>query len=448
MDELDKLLEDLEDAYTNDALTEELADEIQQKIEEILDRIEQMLEDAKQRYEFPYDFLVDGIYYRVTSDTALTVEAMYGLTASPYSDIIIIPATVTNENITYTVTSVGGTPFSEGKITSITLPSSITAIGDESFADCSSLTTIICEWDAPGSVSASEGSFAGIYSTATLYVPLGTIAAYQASAPWNMFDDIEEYDIVDGALKYSIKNGSAELTAEQDTGLSGSVAVVENIVSDGVVYKVTSLAYQAFLSCEQIKTITLPNTITDISMYAFRYCKGLESVNIPKGVTIIEQGVFDQCESLVTFTIHDNITSVGWGAFSGCLALTELVIGSSVTNLYDWAFAHCAALKSITSLNPTPPTAETEYVFCDVDRESCILYVPKGAKEAYSTADVWKGFYHIVEIDETGIDSITFDGTEVEGFYNLSGVRVNTPTKGNVYIVRYSDGSRRKVLLK
>ncbi len=448
LEELTSLLQELEDAYNNGTLDEKFAEEIRAKLAEIKEKIEQMLEDAKQRHEFPYDFLVDGIYYKITSSSSLTVEALYGLTSSPYSDIIIIPSTVTNENVTYTVTSVGGSPFPEGSITSITLPSSITSVGEGSFSNCSSLTTVVCEWEDPSKVSVSESSFEGIYHTATLYIPLGTVSVYQASAPWNLFDDIEEYDVLNGSLKYSVKNGGAELMTEQDTSLSGSVVVAENVVSNGVAYKVTSLAYQAFLSCDQITSITLPNTVTNISSYAFRYCKGLESVNIPDGVTIIDQGVFDQCESLLTIDFPDNVTSIGWGSLSGCSALAEVTLRTKVTYVYDYAFAHCYMLKSFTSLNPEPPVAE-ERVFYDTDQKSCTLYVPKGAKEAYSTADVWKDFYNIVELGSSdGIEGVATDGKEVEGVYNLSGVRVNTPVKDNVYIIRYSDGTTKKLYVK
>jgi hypothetical protein len=80
--------------------------------------------------------------------------------------------------------------------------------------------------------------------------------------------------------------------------------------------------------------------------------------------------------------------------------------------------------------------------------DAVTLYVPTGSKEAYANANEWKKFTHIEEYDVTGIrqNSIQNDNA-VTGYYNLQGQRITKPQSG-VVIVRYNDGTSRKMLIK
>jgi hypothetical protein len=91
--------------------------------------------------------------------------------------------------------------------------------------------------------------------------------------------------------------------------------------------------------------------------------------------------------------IGNGVTSIGDYAFSFCSSLTSVVIPNNVTSIGNRAFYSCNNLKSITSLNPTPPA--TSYLpFSNYD---ATLYVPFGAKAAYSEAEYWKEFTNIEE---------------------------------------------------
>lgn len=81
---------------------------------------------------------------------------------------------------------------------------------------------------------------------------------------------------------------------------------------------------------------------------------------------------------------------------------------------------------------------ETPATICYItfDNYTATLYVPIGAKEAYQTADYWKKFTNIVEMDFTGIEDIPADDAVRGGkdvYYDLNGRVVNNPTKG-IYI--------------
>lgn len=87
-------------------------------------------------------------------------------------------------------------------------------------------------------------------------------------------------------------------------------------------------------------------------------------------------------------------------------------------------------------------------VFYDVDKKNCTLYVPRGTEQDYFLADVWGDFENIVEFDATGIDKTTTsaDVKEVSRF-SADGQRLAVPVKG-LNIVKYSDGTVRKVVVK
>ena len=98
-----------------------------------------------------------------------------------YSGDIVIPATVTYNNITYKVTSLQEFCF-EGcsSLTSITLPSGITSLGDDCFSGCYSLTSVLCLAVEPPSCTSSV-----IDNTKRLYVPKESVEKYKQSAAWN-----------------------------------------------------------------------------------------------------------------------------------------------------------------------------------------------------------------------------------------------------------------------
>ncbi len=119
----------------------------------------------------------------------------------------------------------------------------------------------------------------------------------------------------------------------------------------------------------------------------------------------------------------------------------------SVTSIGSYAFGGCSEMTAIYSLNPEPPTCSS-YVFYNVRTSTCKLYVPNGSEDAYSTASQWKDFKIIVEKDMTPVNSITADGNaEAVGYYTTDGKQIPSLQRG-INIVRYSDGSAKKVLVK
>jgi len=104
------------------------------------------------------------------------------------------------------------------------------------------------------------------------------------------------------------------------------------------------------------------------------------------------------------------------------------------------------SFKLIT-LCATPPTCSYD-AFNGIDKQKCTLYVPKNSLEAYKAADYWKDFYNIEEGDPTGISLPSSNGTDnVVRRYDTNGRMTDKPFNG-LNILKMSDGTTRKVIVK
>ena len=232
---------------------------------------------------------------------------------------------------------------------------------------------------------------------------------------------------------------------------------------------ITSINYGAFLDCSGLTSLTLPDGITSIGSRAFYGCSGLTSLTLPAGITSIGDDTFYGCSGLTSLTLPAGITSIGEYAFSGCSGLTSLTLPAGITSIDKYAFSGCSGLTSLTLPAGITWIGESAFSYCSgltsiyeyaekVPRigryafegcasRKCTLYVPKGTYDNYRLSE-FGYFENIVEFDATGIDKTT-TSTDVEEVsrYSLNGQRLVGPTKG-LNIVKYSDGSVKKVAVE
>ena len=117
----------------------------------------------------------------------------------------------------------------------------------------------------------------------------------------------------------------------------------------------------------------------------------------------------------------------------------------TLEGICDAAFQGCNSLKSIYALNPQGIGIKGK-PFEEYTQSQCTLYVPEGSMYNYKCWEEWNAFNHIVEFSPTGINGVhsAAERREVER-YDTSGRRLTSPTKG-LNIVRFNDGTTRKVM--
>ena len=243
-------------------------------------------------------------------------------------------------------------------------------------------------------------------------------------------------------------SGLTSLTIPSSVTEIGSYAFEDcsGLTSLTIPSSVTEIGWYAFSGCSGLTSLTIPSSVTEIGRETFMGCSGLTSLTIPSSVTSIGWSAFSGCSGLTSLTIPSSVTSIGYYAFSGCSGLTSLTIPSSVTSIDDNAFSGCSGLTSIYVYPEKVPILGTG-VFSGCDAKNCTVYVPTGTYDDYWLSE-FGYFENIVEFDATGIDKVTTstDAKELSR-YSVNGQRLSAPAKG-LNIVKYSDGSVKKVVVQ
>ena len=261
----------------------------------------------------------------------------------------------------------------------------LTQIGNDAFRNCSSLTSVAI----PSSVTKfGYDVFRGCSSLTSLTIP-------------NSVTRIEE----------------------------GTFYNCSSLTSMTIHSSVTNIEAFAFHGCTGLTSLDIPSSVTYISNTAFGKCSGLTSISVdpdnskydsrnncnaiietatntlllgckntsfPNSVTKIGSYAFYYCSELTTMIIPSTITFIGSRAFYNCSSLTSVTIPSSVTTIGAFAFSNCPELISVT-VNMGTPITITSDVFSN--RANATLYVPAGSKTTYESANYWKEFKEIIEME-------------------------------------------------
>ena len=254
--------------------------------------------------------------------------------------------------------------------------------------------------------------------------------------------DLSEAKIVSGGGSYLYDDS---YTNDNELG-SCAFLNCSGLTSLSLPSSLTSIEREAFAGCSGLTSLSLPSSLTSIKYRAFYGCSGLTSLSLPSGITSIDWNAFSGCSGLTSLTLPSSLTSIDSGAFSGCSGLTSLSLPSGLTSIGDGAFRGCSGLTSIYVYTEKLPNMGSD-VFDGCDAKKCTVYVPKGTYDDYWLSE-FGYFENIVEFDPTGINNvITSNDAKELSRYSVNGQRLSAPTKG-LNIVKYSDGSVKKVAVQ
>ena len=309
-------------------------------------------------------------------------------------------------NSTYSanLTTIGNAAFMNCSTpTSLTIPNSVTTIGDYTFYgwNISSITI-------PAAVtSVGKCAFAGNASLRTVTWKAITCANFSGT-------DYEHPFYVSSDDKFQITSFSFDNA-------------------------VTTLPSYICRDMDNITSITLPTSLTTIPAYAFKGCSALtkvgttnKTITIPSGITSIGGNAFNGCALIehINLAAATSLTSIGTSAFNGLIAVSgELHIPSSVTSIGSSAFDGISGITSITADPLSPPTAYSSS-FDDFDKSIPVYLQASANPVSYATATGWKDFYNMSMTGycgaEDGGHNLTWTYTPVNGTLTISGTGAMT----------------------
>ena len=250
-------------------------------------------------------------------------------------------SSLTSITIPKGVTSIGYWAFSDcSSLTSITIPEGVTSIGNWAFYGCTSLTGIWVGKCNPNYSNDENGVLYNKEKTRLIQCPGGLSGTYAIPDSVTSIGDYAFYGC--SSLTSIIIPDS--VTSIGNRAFMDCTSLTSVTIPDGV----TSIGDKAFSGCSSLTSITIPESVTSIGYRAFYGCSSLTSITIPNGVTSIGSDAFYGCSSLTSITIPNGVTSIGSDAFSGCSSLTSIIIPDSVTSIGNRAFMDCTSLTSVT----------------------------------------------------------------------------------------------------
>lgn len=164
-----------------------------------------------------------------------------------------------------------------------------------------------------------------------------------------------------------------------------------------------SIGSKAFQNC-RIKKVTSLGSITSLpdgefnSTYnyigVFARNEQLKSVSLPDSITKLGKGSFNRCSSLTQINIPEGVKSLGQVCFHKCSALESIELPSTVTAIEPAAFQYCTGLTRVSITADTPPSlGSSAFANCSALTG---IYVPDESVEAYKTATNWNAFADII----------------------------------------------------
>ena len=428
--------------------------------------------------------VVDGIYYSL-DETNNTATVARNVSEGGYSGNIEIPATITVNNTIYNVTAITNEAFRWfDDLTSVTIPESVTSIGENAFAGCWQASFKV-KWDVPIAIYANSFN-----EGATIYVPLGTADLYKNAEYWKNLSINESHDglePIDGIYYVLYETTHTAEVTYGGTEYEGIVVIPSTITIGGVDYTVNSIGNNAFEGCSKLTEVNIPSTVTNFGEKAFWNCQNLTFVIVnwanQDDIPDLPDNVFNQYDATVLvikgtadyynnhgrwdwfsrtdatrvgdlfYNLNENESTAEVAHSNSYRTFTEVVIPATisvggkdydVTGIGNWAFGDFQNLASVTISEGIKVIGGSAFQFCTglttIQLPNTITSIDYAAFydcKSLSTISIPEGVTTIgnVAFLGTGLTEITIPGsvTLIEGnpFENCKSLATIVVESGN-----------------
>lgn len=379
----------------------------------------------------------DGITYHCMIDGTARLSS-----GTSFEGDLEIPESISVDGVDYTVTSVAASAFqNNANLFSVTIPATVTTVGNSAFAGCSSLTDVICEDGTDnlqfGSSVFSNTPFQSLYMGRPFTT---TTTANSTSAPFYQKTSLAMLEFGEGATSipsYAFYGctGLTDVNIVEDCTQVGTYAFAQctNLQGVDIQAKAATFGASVFDGDTRISTVNtgnivnwLGNTFSDSKSNPVYYARrldvngrGVTDIVIPSTCTAISPYAFYNAENLQSVTSAEGATSVGRSAFYGCSNLQEVSLPGTVTTIGDYAFANCATL-AFFSLGDDESTVQFgSNVFQAVSLEN--LYLGKGFTTTATANSTDAPFYQKTSIIDFELGP-QVSSIPTYGFYGCTGI--------------------------
>ena len=353
--------------------------------------------------------VIDGIkYVVVTNEKKATV-----IPNSPvYTGDIVIPESIEFEGVTCYVKSIAKEAFCNcSSLTSITIPNSVTSIGENAFKNCSLRKVIVSDIAAWCNISFGNYLSNPLYYAHHLYSDENTEIT-------NLIIPEGVTSIMEYCFAYCSSLSSINIPNSVTSIGGGAFRDCSSLTSITIPNSVTSIEQNTFYGCTSLTSVNIPNSVTSIGDFAFFLC-GFTSIDIPNSVTSISSS-FQACRNLKSIKIPNSVKSLG-NAFYNCTGLESVEIGDGVPEISNYTFFFCNSLRNVTLGKNVSKILYNNFVNCvDLEVVTCKnnnppklvtfdregykdpfkgsfieyakLVVPDESIDAYKAAKIWRDF--------------------------------------------------------
>jgi len=372
--------------------------------------------EALFNYELNDEGAVITRYIHVNANAAPIPDTIGGYPVVGIADGAFSGCSIASVTIPATVTFIGDYAFENCVyLTDVTLPASLTAIGGGAFSGCIGLTELVLP---AGIESLPPYAFAYCSGITAIELPaalktIGDRAFIGCSklAALTVEEGSTSFTAVDGVL-YSADGKELLIypAGKTDTAFA---------VPDGV----ASIEAYA-MAGSRIASLTLPASLKDIGSSAFSSCPGLTSVVFPdEGSIAIGPDAFSGCMNLVDVTITGGVSSIASGAFTGCklksvtlggceptieagafsLTAETLVYSDSGSFGADWASGNGAIAVTPDDILPTRISLFDVYIQVGEKLQIVPQFTPEDATITHVRWSTSSADRDIATVDENGV---------------------------------------------